>query len=155
MNGCLLRYCMQAFMCVFLFYCNVVDLQCCIHFRYKQGKSVIYIHMPTLFSLDSLPTQAIMEDWVPCYIQQFLLVIYFIYSSLLLFFRFIHSFFFFLDSTYNGYHMIFIFLCLTYFTQYNISSSIHVTVNGTFVLFYGLVILHYMYVLHLLKSFLC
>ena len=36
--------------------------------------------------------------------------------------------------------MIFFFLCLTYFTQYNFSSSIHVTANGTFVLSYGLVI---------------
>ena len=32
---------------------------------------------------------------------------------------FICIFFFFLDSTYKQYHMIFIFLCLAYFTQYN------------------------------------
>ena len=36
----------------------------------------------------------------------------------------------FLDSTYKQYYMIFVFLCLTYFTQYYISRSIHVTASG-------------------------
>ena len=43
---------------------------------------------------------------------------------------------FFLDSTYKRYH-IFVFLCLTYFTQYDkISRSIHVAANGILLFFF-------------------
>ena len=37
--------------------------------------------------------------------------------SLFLFCKYIHLYNFFLDSTYKRYHMVFLFLCLTYFTQ--------------------------------------
>ena len=60
------------------------------------------------------------------------------------------------SSTYKRYHMIFVFLCLTYFTQYD-KLQVHPCCCRWhyFVLFYGLVIFHCIYVPHLLYPFLC
>ena len=64
--------------------------------------------------------------------------------------------FVFLDSTYKRYHMIFVFLCLTYFTQYNNLYAHPCCCKWHyFVLFYGRVIFHCVYVPHLLYPFLC
>ena len=43
--------------------------------------------------------------------------------------------FFFLDSIYMCQHVVFVFLFLTYFTQYDISRSIHVAANGIILFF--------------------
>ena len=50
--------------------------------------------------------------------------------------------------------MIFVFLCLTSLSM-TISWSNHVAANGIFILFYGWVIFHCIYVPHLLYPFLC
>ena len=42
---------------------------------------------------------------------------------------------FFLDSTDKQYHVVFVFLLLTYFTKYIISRSIHIAANGIILFF--------------------
>ena len=64
----------------------------------------------------------------------------------------------FLDSTYEQYHKIFVFLCLTYFTLWqslgsSISKIMQMALFCSF--FYGWVIFHCIYVPHLLYPFLC
>ena len=39
------------FVYVFNFYWSIVDLQCCVSFRYTQSVSVIHIHISTLFKI--------------------------------------------------------------------------------------------------------
>ena len=63
---------------------------------------------------------------------------------------------FLLDSTYKQYHMLFVFLCLTYFTQYEKSLGSFMLLQMTlFCSFYGWVTFHPMDVPHLLYPFLC
>ena len=52
------------------FYCNRIDLQCCVDFKCMQSESVIHIHIYSLFK-DSFPIIAHCRVWsiVPCAIQ--------------------------------------------------------------------------------------
>ena len=58
----ILHLCTPHCCCFFFFYWSLVDLQCCVSFRYTAkwiSYTYTYIH-----SLDSFPTQAIAEYWV-------------------------------------------------------------------------------------------
>ena len=114
--------------------------------RHSESVYVCTHISPLFFRLSSHIGHYRLLSRVPCAISRFVLAIYFIYSSvymsipisqfippplsplvtislfstsvtLFLFCKFICNIF--LDSTYKRYHMIFIFLCLTYFTQYD------------------------------------
>ena len=66
----------------FNFYWSIVDLQCCVSFRCT-AKWIIYTYAYIHSFLDSFPIEAITEYWVefPVLYSRYLLVIYFIYSS--------------------------------------------------------------------------
>ena len=58
---------------------------------------------------------------------------------------------YFLECTYKRCHMIFVFPCVTTSQSMTISRSIHVAANGiVFILFYGRVIFHCVYVYHII-----
>ena len=124
------------------FYWSIVNLQCCVIFCYTaQWISYTYTHP----FLDSFPMQAIIKYWVEFSVlcSRFLLVIYnSVYMSipvsqfippsslsslvilfsisvtLFLFCRWVHLYST-LSITCKWYHMMFVFLCLTYFTQHD------------------------------------
>ena len=50
----------------------------------------------------------------------------------------ITSLLYFFNSTYMQYHIVFLFLCLTYFSQHNASKSIHIAANGKNLFFFWL-----------------
>ena len=76
--------------------------------------------------------------------------------SLFLFFKQVPLYHFFLDSIYKGYHMIFLLLCLTDFTQYD-TLCVHPCYCKWhyFILFYDWVIFHGIYVPYPLYPLLC
>ena len=64
-----------------------------------------------------------------------------------------HLYHFFLDSAYKQYHTIFLFLCLTYFTQYD-NLQVHPCCCKWhyFILFYGWVVFHWVYHIFFIHS---
>ena len=73
-----------------MLYCSVVDLQCCVGFTYwAKLFSYTYTH---IYFLDSFSISVITEYWVafPVLYSRALLIIYFIYLSVIFFFWYAH-----------------------------------------------------------------